>query len=144
METRQRHSLCSDLALMLCTCFSRSSGVKSKINKLRSAFNASSRNIALVDLYTYEPAVVASVLKLFLRELPDPVLTPRLMPRFEKVSADPTPQKRIEGMKQLMQELPDCNRQDMICSRSLQTLALKQMLAYTFYHQPKILYVLSF
>ena len=32
------------------------------------------------------------------------------MPKFEKVSADPSPQKRIEGMKQLISELPECNR----------------------------------
>ncbi len=84
----------------------RSSGVKSKVNKLRTSFNSRQQ----VELLDYEPAVVASVLKQFLRELPDPVLTRELMPRFEAVSGDPTPQKRIEGMKRLMRELPECNR----------------------------------
>ena len=40
----------------------RSSGVKSKVNKLRVAFN--SRSCSGVNLHDYEPAVVASVLKL--------------------------------------------------------------------------------
>lgn len=53
---------------------------------------------------------MASVLKQFLRELPHPVLTDKLMPKFEKVSADSNPQKRIEGMKSLLKELPECNR----------------------------------
>ncbi len=66
---------------------------------MRAAFNARGS----VNLYDFEPAVVASVLKQFLRELPDPVLTHAMVPKFERVSADPTPQKRIEGMKQLMQ-----------------------------------------
>jgi hypothetical protein len=39
----------------------RSSGVKSKVNKLRAAFN--SRTCSGVNLNDYEPAVVASVLK---------------------------------------------------------------------------------
>ena len=32
------------------------------------------------------------------------------IPRFEKVSADPTPRRRIEGMKALLAELPEGNR----------------------------------
>ena len=60
----------------------RVSGVKSKVNKLRAAYDsAATRNtVALAD---YEPAVVASVLKQFLRELPEPVLTRELTPRYE-------------------------------------------------------------
>ena len=63
-----------------------------------------------IQLSDYEPAVVASVLKQFLRELPDPVLTNHLMLRFEEVSASSNPQKRIEGTKLLLAELPECNR----------------------------------
>ena len=44
----------------------RSSGVKSKITKLKAAYNTRQT----VKLASYEPAVVASLLKLFLRELP--------------------------------------------------------------------------
>ena len=38
-----------------------------------------------MKLCSYEPAVVASLLKLFLRELPEPVLTTRLGARWETV-----------------------------------------------------------
>ena len=88
----------------------RSSGVKSKINKLRTAFNAGGQISGRVHLTDYEPAVVASALKQFLRELPDPVLTQALTPSFESVSADSNPQKRIEGMKKLIGQLPEANR----------------------------------
>lgn len=63
-----------------------------------------------MDLNCYEPAVVASLLKQFLRELPDPVLTQKLLPTFEAVSANSDPQQRIEGMKKLIAQLPECNR----------------------------------
>lgn len=86
----------------------RSSGVKSKVNKLRVAFN--SRTCSGVNLNDYEPAVVASVLKLYIRELPEPVLTEAAMPKFEQVSSSSNPQKRIEGMKQLIASLPEANR----------------------------------
>ena len=84
----------------------RSSGVKSKVNKIKTAYN----NRKAVNLGEYDLPVVASVLKQFLRELPEPVLTDALTPKFERVSANPHPQKRIEGMKQLMSELPESNR----------------------------------
>ena len=60
----------------------RSSGVKSKIFKLRTAYNSRQA----VKLSCYEPAVVASLFKMFLRELPEPVLTNRLNAKFEEVS----------------------------------------------------------
>ena len=47
----------------------------------------------------------------YLRELPEPVLTELLMPKFEQVSAiNSNPQKRIEGMKQLISSMPEANR----------------------------------
>lgn len=44
-----------------------------QVNKLKAAYNSRQP----VNLSGSEPAVVASLLKLFLRELPDPVLTQR-------------------------------------------------------------------
>jgi hypothetical protein len=57
-----------------------------------------------------EPAVVASLLKLFLRELPHPVLTLALMPRFEEYAAFKEPAKRLAGFKALVEQLPEANR----------------------------------
>ncbi|XP_040578685.2 LOW QUALITY PROTEIN: uncharacterized protein [Lepeophtheirus salmonis] len=89
----------------------RSSGVKSKVNKLKAIYDSpSKRNFSLSLLHSYDFTVVASVLKLFLRELPEPVLTKSLTPRFEVVSSYTDPRSRIEGIKNLMLELPECNR----------------------------------
>jgi len=83
----------------------RSSGVKSKVAKLKAAYNSRQP----VNLAGSEPAVVASLLKLFLRELPDPVLTHRLAGRAEDVSKMKSTQERRDGMKNLLSELPECN-----------------------------------
>ena len=83
----------------------RSSGVKSKVVKLRTAY--SSRQP--VNLSSADPPVVASLLKLFLRELPDPVLTARLIPSFEEVSKRRAAGQRLEGLRGLLQELPEPN-----------------------------------
>jgi len=83
----------------------RSSGVKSKVAKLRTAYNTRQN----VNLAGSEPAVVASLLKLFLRELPDPVLTHRLGSRAEEVAKMKGFQERREGMRSLLRELPECN-----------------------------------
>jgi len=84
----------------------RSSGVKSKITKLKAAYN--SRQV--VKLGNYEPAVVASLFKLFLRELPEPVLTNQLGHKFEEVSQMKIYTDRRDGLLRLLQELPECNR----------------------------------
>ena len=74
----------------VCVCISgllyegiyRISGVKSKVQMLRDAYNR--RQPA--HLYEHDPSIVASLLKQFLRELPEPVLTNQLMQRFEQAS----------------------------------------------------------
>ena len=63
-----------------------------------------------VKLCSYEPAVVASLLKLFLRELPEPVLTTKLGARWEEVAQARLPGDRGDGMVGLLAELPECNR----------------------------------
>ena len=60
-------------------------------------------------LSSADPPVVASLLKLFLRELPDPVLTQKLIPNFEEVSKRKVPLQRLEGLRGLLQELPEPN-----------------------------------
>jgi hypothetical protein len=59
--------------------------VKSKVQALREAYNSGTDS---VYLHEYEPNVVASLLKLYLRELPEPVLTTELMPKFEFASGE--------------------------------------------------------
>ena len=60
----------------------RVSGVKSKVQALKETYNYGRP----ANLHEHEPNIVASLLKQFLRELPEPVLTMELMPKFEQAS----------------------------------------------------------
>lgn len=68
---------------LTCEGIYRISGVKSKVQALRDAYNKG----VPVQLQEYEPSVVASLLKQFLRELPEPILTAELLPKFELASS---------------------------------------------------------
>ena len=76
------------------------------MNKLKLAYNTRQT----VSLSGSEPAVVASLLKLFLRELPDPILTHQLVPRFEDLGNKKDVSKIQAELKALLQQLPECNR----------------------------------
>ena len=69
---------------LTCEGIYRISGVKSKVQALRDAYNKG----LPVQLQEYEPSVVASLIKQFLRELPEPILTTDLMPKFELASSE--------------------------------------------------------
>lgn len=60
----------------------RISGVKSKVQVLKDAYN---RQLPAY-LYEHDPSIVASLLKQFLRELPESLLTTEHAPRFEEAS----------------------------------------------------------
>lgn len=89
-----------------CEGIYRISGVKSKVQHLKDAYNAGGP----VYLEEHEPNIVAGVLKQFLRELPEPVLTNALVPKFEEASTFRNDKKRVESFKKLIEELPECNR----------------------------------
>ena len=61
----------------------RVSGVKHKVEKLCQAFE---NGAELVDLTDQNPNVVANVLKLYMRQLPEPLLTFILYPEFIRVA----------------------------------------------------------
>ena len=65
-----------------CEGIYRISGVKSKVQALKDAYNCG----LPVCLFEHEPNVVASLFKQFLREVPEPVLTTELLPQFEQAS----------------------------------------------------------
>ncbi|XP_005106675.1 ralA-binding protein 1 [Aplysia californica] len=89
-----------------CEGIYRISGVKSKVQHLKDAYN---RHEA-VYLYEHEPNVVASLLKQFLRDLPEPVLTPALLPKFEEASVIKNSKKKVEAFYRLICDMPNCNR----------------------------------
>ena len=68
---------------LTCEGIYRISGVKSKVQALKDAYNKG----LPVQLQEYEPSVVASLIKQFLRELPEPILTTELLPKFELASS---------------------------------------------------------
>lgn len=63
----------------------RVSGVKSKVEKLCQSFETGA---GLVDLSDVHPNVIANVLKLYFRQLPEPLLTHRLYPEFIRVAKE--------------------------------------------------------
>ena len=68
---------------LTCEGIYRRSGVKSQVQALKDAYNKG----LPVPLQDYEPHVVTGVIKQFLRELPEPVLTTELAPKFEQASS---------------------------------------------------------
>ena len=63
-----------------------------------------------VYLPDYDPHIVAGLFKLFLRELPEPVLTPRLNSLFDEACGLPDEKSRIERFVDLVAQLPSLNK----------------------------------
>ncbi|RXG52470.1 hypothetical protein Avbf_16092 [Armadillidium vulgare] len=89
-----------------CEGIYRLGGMKGKVQSLRRAYNAGE----IVHLGDQQPHVVASLLKQYLRELPETILTVDMMPHFEDVSLIPNPRERAEALRQLIDRLPTTNR----------------------------------
>ncbi|XP_071536565.1 rho GTPase-activating protein 45-like isoform X3 [Panulirus ornatus] len=87
----------------------RVSGVKSRVEKLCQAFENGAH---LVDLTDQHPNVIANVLKLYLRQLPEPLLTFRLYPEFIRMAKEcPTGgggecKRTTEELRELVRRLP--------------------------------------
>lgn len=71
----------------------RVSGVKSKVEKLCQQFETGGH---LVDLSSTPPHFITSVLKLYLRQLPEPLLTFKLYSSFIRIATDSLPIKLSE------------------------------------------------
>lgn len=61
------------------------------------------------NLEDYEPNTVASLLKQYLRELPENLLTKELMPRFEDACGKSLESEKRQECQRLLKELPECN-----------------------------------
>ncbi|XP_050412574.1 ralA-binding protein 1 [Patella vulgata] len=89
-----------------CEGIYRISGVKSKVQHLKDCYNKGFP----AYLEEHEPNIVASLLKMFLRDLPEPVLTTALMSKFEEASTIRNSGKLVEQFSKLISDLPTCNR----------------------------------
>ncbi|KAM0730642.1 RalA-binding protein 1 [Formica fusca] len=82
-------------------------GVKSKVQYLKKLYN----HREPVNISEFEPTVATSLLILFLRELPEPVLeNSETISRFEQAASTKDVEQREAQLAQLTQQLPECNR----------------------------------
>ncbi|KAG0233867.1 hypothetical protein BGW42_007074 [Actinomortierella wolfii] len=88
----------------------RVSGITSATNRLRAMFD---KDCGAVDLENIDEYIdinsVASVLKSWFRELPDPLLTRELYPRFIEAAAIEDPGLRLMHIHECTNQLPDPN-----------------------------------
>uniref|UniRef100_G3RTI1 RalA-binding protein 1 n=1 Tax=Gorilla gorilla gorilla TaxID=9595 RepID=G3RTI1_GORGO len=90
---------------MKCEGIYRVSGIKSKVDELKAAYDREEST----NLEDYEPNTVASLLKQYLRDLPENLLTKELMPRFEEACGRTTETEKVQEFQRLLKELPECN-----------------------------------
>lgn len=84
----------------------KSDGNKSRLQQLKKNYNNRESNIQDLDVPT-----ASGLLKLFLKELPEPILTIDLLPRFEEAASLPTTSEQEKELKALIDnQLPHLNR----------------------------------
>ncbi|CAK9795308.1 RalA-binding protein 1 [Anthophora plagiata] len=82
-------------------------GVKSKVQYLKKLYNYREP----VNLSEFEPTVATSLLILFLRELPEPVLeSSEMISKFEQAASTKDVAQREAQLVHLTQQLPECNK----------------------------------
>uniref|UniRef100_A0A6Q2ZGV3 Active breakpoint cluster region-related protein n=1 Tax=Esox lucius TaxID=8010 RepID=A0A6Q2ZGV3_ESOLU len=86
----------------------RISGVATDIQALKAAFDTNTKDI-LVMLSDMDINAIAGTLKLYFRELPEPLLTDRLYPAFMEGIALSDPAAKENCMMHLLRSLPDPN-----------------------------------
>uniref|UniRef100_G3SID0 RalA-binding protein 1 n=1 Tax=Gorilla gorilla gorilla TaxID=9595 RepID=G3SID0_GORGO len=90
---------------MKCEGIYRVSGIKSKVNELKAAYDQEEST----NLEEYEPNTVASLRKQYVRDLPENLLTKELMPRFEEAYGRTTETEKVQEFQRLLKELPEGN-----------------------------------
>uniref|UniRef100_A0A674PMW1 ABR activator of RhoGEF and GTPase n=1 Tax=Takifugu rubripes TaxID=31033 RepID=A0A674PMW1_TAKRU len=86
----------------------RISGVATDIQALKTAFDTNTKDI-LVMLSDMDINAIAGTLKLYFRELPEPLLTDRLYPAFMEGIALSDPAAKENCMMHLLRSLPEPN-----------------------------------
>ncbi|CAH0719475.1 unnamed protein product, partial [Brenthis ino] len=86
----------------------RIAGSSSKVRRMKLSLDAGLFNVPLSGDYR-DVHVVASVLKSYLRELPEPLLTNRLYENFILASRQPSEQARLNALWEAIHLLPEAN-----------------------------------
>ncbi|KAH8241390.1 hypothetical protein KR032_012011 [Drosophila birchii] len=81
--------------------------IKTRLMHFKRLYNNREHDAAVDELNL---PTACSLLKLFLRELPEPVLTTDLVARFEEVASHPKVTEQQAELQQLLEQLPKCNR----------------------------------
>ncbi|KAH8236421.1 hypothetical protein KR026_001433 [Drosophila bipectinata] len=81
--------------------------IKTRLMHYKRLYNNREHDAAVDELNL---PTACSLLKLFLRELPEPVLTTDLVARFEEVASHPKVTEQEAELQQLLEQLPKCNR----------------------------------
>ncbi|KAG2458134.1 ralA-binding protein 1 [Polypterus senegalus] len=84
----------------------RVSGMKSKVDELKASYDREESPC----LEEYEPHTVASLLKQYLRELPENLLSRDLTARFEEVCGRPSDADKVQEFQKILADMPVCNR----------------------------------
>ncbi|XP_053715474.1 active breakpoint cluster region-related protein isoform X1 [Synchiropus splendidus] len=87
----------------------RISGNASEINSLRGFFNTNLRD-ALTRMKSVEINVVSGTLKLYFRELPEPLVPPELFHSLSQALEEKESHSRLDAMLSLLQSCPEPNR----------------------------------
>lgn len=90
----------------------RIAGGTSKVRRMKLSLDAGLFNVPLPRDYR-DMHVVASVLKSYLRELPEPLLTYRLYENFVNASRQPSEQTRLNAIWEAIHLLPEANFQNL-------------------------------
>lgn len=91
---------------MKCEGIYRVSGMKSKVDELKAAYDREE----CPCLEEYDPHTVASLLKQYLRELPDNLLGKELVLRFEEACGRPSEAEKLQEFQRLLGEVPTGSR----------------------------------
>ena len=94
----QEHGLQSDQIY-------KTEGVKTRLQQLKRCYNNRDSQGEELDVPT-----ACSLLKFYLQELPEPILTTELITRFEEASALPEVAKQAQELESLIEQLPKCNQ----------------------------------
>ncbi|KAL1916248.1 uncharacterized protein VTP21DRAFT_5865 [Calcarisporiella thermophila] len=88
----------------------RLSGTSTQVNKMKAAFDRDAEKVDLTSQdYADDVNNIASLLKLFFRELPDPLLTHKLYPEFIQSSKIEDGHLRLIALHETVNRLPDPN-----------------------------------
>ncbi|XP_041103709.1 ralA-binding protein 1-like [Polyodon spathula] len=90
---------------MKCEGIYRVSGMKSKVDELKAAYDRE-ESPCLDD---YDPHAVASLLKQYLRELPENLLGRDLTVHFEEACSCPSDAEKVQEFQRWLADMPTCN-----------------------------------